>query len=143
VVEEVTRRLVVVAPPYMVRPPPSVPIPMVEEALMICPAVQTLALPRLRPMVCAAVPVYEPEKVSVPFVAESAPSVPPRRTPEILLFASCALPMVVVAYMEPPDARPRKVTGLPESPVMANCEEVALVEVELRAVKFWSVVEPR
>ena len=32
VVEPVTKRLVEVAPPEMVRPPPSVPLPMVEEA---------------------------------------------------------------------------------------------------------------
>ncbi len=47
-------------------------------------AVKVLALFKFSATVCAAVPVYEPEKVSDPLVAERAASVPPNATPEIV-----------------------------------------------------------
>lgn len=69
----------------------------VLEAFRNCwRAVKLFALARLRPTVCAAAPVYEPENVSDPFVAVRAPSVPPRATPEIVEFVRPALLRVPV-----------------------------------------------
>ena len=41
-----------------------------EELVKLWRPVQLLALVRLRPTVCAALPLYEPENVREPFVAE-------------------------------------------------------------------------
>ena len=43
---------------------------LVEAFVKFCVAVHQSLLPRLSPTVCALEPLYEPEKVSVPLVAE-------------------------------------------------------------------------
>ena len=65
-------------------------------------AVHQLALPRLRPMVCAAEPLYEPENESEPLVAERLKRFWPRATLLIVEYWSWLLPIVEVETNEVP-----------------------------------------
>ena len=53
-----------------------------------CSPVHVFAFARLSPTVCAVLPLYEPEKVSVPFVAVRALRLEPSAMPEIVEFRS-------------------------------------------------------
>jgi len=117
VVEARTMRLVVVAPPKMVSPPLSVPLPMVEEALDWKP----VRIPRdvrdeLTTLEARVVPVSDP--------AGAEPVMLPVRVP-------VRLPV--------PEVKKRLVV---EALVAKKFVVVALVPVAFTKVKFWRVVEP-
>ena len=67
---------------------------LVEAFVKFCVAVHQSLLPRLSPTVCALEPLYEPEKVSVPLVAERFARFPPSETPEMVELVRPALLMV-------------------------------------------------
>ncbi len=70
---------------------------MEEELVKVWSPVQALALVRLRPMVRAVPPLYEPENVREPLVAVRSAKLEPRAIPEMVEFCSWLLPIVVVA----------------------------------------------
>jgi hypothetical protein len=116
VVEEVSKRFVVVAPPYMVRPPPSVPLPMVEDAIDWNP----FKRPR---DVSDDERTFDARVVPVRLPAGAEPEMFPVRLP---------------VRLPTPDVKNKLVV---EAVVAKKFVDVAFVVVALIAVKFCSVVE--
>lgn len=78
-------------------------------------AVQALALVRFKPTVRAAEPLYAAEKVREASVAERLAKLPPRETPEMVLFWSWLLPIEEEATTQPLASTERMASFLPES----------------------------
>jgi hypothetical protein len=95
VVEDVTRRFVDVAPPLMVRPPPSVPAPIVEEADDWKPE-------RMPSEVRDEETTFEANVVPVRFAAGTVPANAPEMVPAVSvpMVAEFALSAVVEARVE-------------------------------------------
>ena len=71
----------------------------------VCRPVQVFGLDRLRPMVWAVEPLYEPEKVSVELRAERFARLEPREMPEMVELVSPVLfrvPVMVGAKVRAP-----------------------------------------